>query len=99
MGSEGQPPEQIHGGKKTQHDLCSKFFFDLYNVFTFEREMTFGGSAERVGERGSEAGSALTAATRCEAQTHKPQDHDLSQSQTLHRLSHPGAPVQQILTS
>ena len=27
------------------------------------------------------------------ARTHKPQDHDLSQSQTLNRLSHPGAPT------
>ena len=30
---------------------------------------------------------------RCGARTHKPRDHDLSQSWTLHRLSHPGAPI------
>ena len=29
---------------------------------------------------------------RCGAQTHKPGDHDLGQSQMLNRLSHPGAP-------
>ena len=28
----------------------------------------------------------------CGAQTHEPRDHDLSQSQTLNHLSHPGAP-------
>ena len=29
----------------------------------------------------------------CRAQTHKPRDHDLSWSQMLDRLSHPGAPI------
>ena len=29
---------------------------------------------------------------RCGAQTHKPRDHDLSRSEMLNRLSHPGAP-------
>ena len=33
------------------------------------------------------------------AGTHKPQDHDLSQSQMLNRLSHPGAPQQPFLNS
>ena len=29
----------------------------------------------------------------CGAQTHKPWDHDLSRSQMLNQLSHPGAPI------
>ena len=32
----------------------------------------------------------------CGAQTHKPQDHDLSRSRTLDRLSHPGTHVKVI---
>ena len=43
-------------------------------------------------ERGSEAGSVLTAVSLMWAQTHELQDHDLSQSWTLNPLSHPGAP-------
>ena len=35
----------------------------------------------------------------CKAQTHEPWDHDLSRSQTLNQLSHPGAPLPTILTS
>ena len=50
----------------------------------------FGGGRgrERERDRGSQAGSVLTAVSPM--QTHKLWDHDLSQSQTLHQLSHPG---------
>ena len=50
--------------------------------------------AEREGDTESEAGSKLSAQSLiCGARTHKPQVHDLSQSRTLNRLRHPGAPL------
>ena len=52
-----------------------------------------GGGAEREGDTEPEAGSRLRAiSTDTGAQTHGLRDHDLSQSPTLNRLSHPGAP-------
>ena len=59
----------------------------------FERERMSRGGAERDGDTESEAGSSLSCQHRAwhGAQTPEPQDHDLSQSQTLNRLSHPGA--------
>ena len=44
-----------------------------------------GGGADREGDTESEAG------LNCGAQTHG-RDHDLSQSQMLNQLGHPGAP-------
>ena len=60
--------------------------------FIFERERKrerAGGGADRIRNRLQ----ALSCQHRawCGAQTHKPWDHDLSQSQMLNRLSHPGA--------
>ena len=43
-----------------------------------------------MGDKGSEAGSSLIAESPM--QSLNSQDHDLSQSGTLNRLSHPGAP-------
>ena len=37
------------------------FFCFLINVYSFLKESISGGEAEREGDRGSEAGSALTA--------------------------------------
>ena len=54
-----------------------------------ERQSTSGEGAKREGDTESEAGSS--ALSQRGAQTHGPQDHDLSQSQTLNRQSHPGA--------
>ena len=51
-------------------------------MFTFERG---GGKGQREGDRGSEAGSELTAETPMWGS-----NHDLSQSWMLNRLSHPG---------
>ena len=58
------------------------------------REHTSGVGAEREGDTESEAGSRLQAVnTEPEAwlELTELQDHDLSQSRTLNRLSHPGA--------
>ena len=51
------------------------------------------GEAEREGDTELEAGSRLSCQHRARrrARTHGPQDHDLSRSQKLNRLSHPGA--------
>ena len=61
-------------------------------LFTFERERVGerGGGAEREGGRGSEADSTLTAVNPMQGVI--PGNHDLSQSQILNRLSHPGTP-------
>ena len=63
-----------------------------------ERQSTSRARAEREGNTESKAGSRLQAPScqhraRCGVWTHKPWDHDLSQSQTLSQLSHPGAPT------
>ena len=50
------------------------------------------GGAEGEGDRGSEAGSVLTAASPVPGSTPKLRAHDLSRSRTLNRLSHAGAP-------
>ena len=51
------------------------------------------GGAERKGDRGSKAGSALTSSEPdTGTRTHEPWDRDLSRSQTLNQLSHPGTP-------
>ena len=44
------------------------------------------------GDRGSKVGSVLTAESPTRGSNSQLQDHDLSRSQTLNRLSHPGAP-------
>ena len=64
-------------------------------LFIFERVQMGEGQSE--GDRGSEAGSALTAVSPyvgldAGLELMNPQGHDLSRSQTLKRLSHPGAP-------
>ena len=43
-------------------NYTSFFFFFLINVHSFWRERASGGRAEKEGDRGSKAGSALTAA-------------------------------------
>ena len=59
-----------------------------------ERQSMSRGGAEREGDTESETGSRLWAVWAwCGAQTHGLQDHDLSQSQMLNQLSHPGAPM------
>ena len=65
------------------------FFF----TFIFEGEKVRAGEGQGVGDRGSEMGSVMTAASLMWAQTHKLRDHDLSQNWMLSRLSHPGAPA------
>ena len=82
--------------------MCNEFILLLssLNFFKFiferQRESTSGGGGEREEATESEAGSSLRAistepTTRLEPV--KLQDHNLIQSQTLNRLSHPGVPV------
>ena len=67
-------------------------------MFILERES--GGVVEREGDIEPEADSiqALSCQHRalCWTGAHKAQDHDLDQSQTLNRLSHPGAHLHRI---
>ena len=61
-----------------------------------KRDRAWAGEGERERDSESEAGSRLWAVTTEPntggAWTHKPWDHDLSGSQILNQLSHPGAP-------
>ena len=60
-----------------------------------ERTHTSGRGAEREGDRGSKAGSALTAVSLMQgsnSRTMRTHDTDLSLCRTRNRLSHPGAP-------
>ena len=74
------------------------FFLHLFRFFLRNRvrQSMSGGGAEREGDIESEAGSRLWASGQyrawCGAGTHELWDHDLSRSQMLNRLSHPGAP-------
>ena len=75
-----------------------KIFFVL--MFVFERERA---SEQRRGRgRGRHRIWSRLQGLSCQhrawhgTQTHDPWDHDLSQSRTLNRLSHPGAPIYSI---
>ena len=59
-----------------------------------ERKSMRGGGAEREGDRIPSRFQALSCQHTAQrgARTHELWDHDLSQSRTLNRLSHPGAP-------
>ena len=59
-----------------------------------QRQSVSGGGSEREGDRIWSRFQALRCLHRAQhgAWTHKPWDHDLSQSRMLHWLSHPGAP-------
>ena len=73
------------------------YYFNIY-LFLRDRDRAWAGEGqiEREGDTESETSSRLWASIQhragCGAQTHEPWDHDLSRSQSLSRLSHPGAP-------
>ena len=77
------------------HFLFFFFFFNVYFIFETETEHERGRVRERRRHRIWDRLQALSCRyrARCRAWTHGPRDHDLSRSQTLNRLSHPGAPV------
>ena len=66
----------------------------IFILFLRERERERERGRERGRHRIQSRVQALSCQHRAEsgAQTHRPQDHDLSHSQTLNQLSHPGAP-------
>ena len=84
-----------------QTNYCLCFLLEVFFLmFIFDRERErerarmSGGGAERGRHR---IWSRLQAPScqhraRCGAPTHEPWDHDLSRSQKLNQLSHPGAP-------
>ena len=75
------------------------YFFNFFNVYLFLRQRETEHEWRRVREKGRHRiWNRLQALScqhraRCRARTHGPWDHDLSRSQTLNRLSHPGAPL------
>ena len=75
--------------------------FSFFNVYLFLREIETETEHEQGRGREKEretqtpkqaAGSELSAQSPMGARTHKQWDRDLSRSQTLNWLSHPGAP-------
>ena len=72
-------------------------------MFIFERETEHeqGRGRKRGRQRIWNRLQALSCQHRAQrgAQTHGPQDHDLSQSRPLNRLSHPGAPHSYVYNS
>ena len=75
-------------GKSFWDCQLNKRFFNVY----FLRESTSRGGAERERDTESEAGSKLSAQSPMQGLNSQTQNHSLSWSQTLNRLSHPGAP-------
>ena len=77
----------------------SLFLKNFLNVYLFLRQRETKHERGRVRERGRHRiRSRLQALScqhraRCRARTHGPWNHDLSQSQTLNQLNHPGAPT------
>ena len=75
------------------------FFFYFFLTFIYfwdrERQSMNGGGSERGKHRIWNRLQALSCQHRARrrAQTHELRDHDLSRSQPLNRLSHPGAPA------
>ena len=70
-------------------------FSNVYSFFERQSECGSGAGAEREGDRIQSSLQALSCQHRawCEAWIHELWDHDLSWSQMLNRLSHPGAPL------
>ena len=74
------------------------FFLIFFNVYLFLRQRETEHEQGRVRGRGRQRIGSRLQALSCQhrvrrgALTQKPWDHDLSWSQTLNRLSHPGAP-------
>ena len=77
---------------KSSCGCCFVFFFKF--IFEREREHKQGRSRERGRHRIRGLLQALSCqyGAQCGARTHEPRDHDLSQSQMLHGLNHPGGP-------
>ena len=88
---QGNPYKKI-AATLTFNNKCVVGFFFFYILFSFQRQSTSGGGAEREGNTESETGSRLWA-VRIESNAGlKPWDHDLNRSRTLNQQSHPGAP-------
>ena len=74
------------------------FFFKFCNVYLFLRQIETEHEQGRGRKRGRHRIQSGLQALSCQhrsrrgARIHRPWDHDLSQSRTLNRLSHPGAP-------
>ena len=66
---------------------CNFFFCFLKNIYFWQRDR----QTDRQNLKQA-PGRELLAWARSRARTHEPQDRDLSQSWTLNRWSHPGAP-------
>ena len=68
----------------------------LFFSWLFLRELKQGRSRVRGTEDPKQVLHGQQRA-RCGARTHKPRDHELSRSQMLNQLSHPGAPLETFL--
>ena len=75
--------------------ICSNHLF-FFNIYSWERERESTRVGGSIREKETQIWSRLQALS-CQHRPwcggSKPLDHDLSQNQTLNRLSHPGAPL------
>ena len=69
--------------------------FNFFNVYFFlrERQHVNRGRGRQTGRQDLKRAPCWQQRVWCGARTHKPWDHDLSWSQKLNQLSHPGAPL------
>ena len=90
---------QCFPGSCPAWDLSIAALSFFFNVYFWERERASKLGRGMVRERGRHRIWSRLQAPRCQhraqhgAWTHKPWDHDLSQSQMLSQLSYPGAPA------
>ena len=78
------------------------FILIFFNVYLFLIDRSWAGEGQK--ERETQNTNRLPALNcqhraRCRAWTHEPWDYDLSRSQILNRLSHPGIPTNLILAT
>ena len=75
-----------------------RIHWGYFNVYLFLRQSMNGGGAERGRHRIRRRIQALSHQPRARhgARTHGPRDRDLSWSQMLNRLSHPGMPIKHL---
>ena len=77
-----------------EHRCRYSFSLCFFSLFLREREHNLGNAIEKERHRIWRRLQALSCQHRAiyRAQTHEPWDHDLSWSQMLNQLNHPGAP-------
>lgn len=96
-----EAPHRLTSDLRSLEPHTSKSGFFFFFIFNFGSERHELGRSSRERGRQRMIWIRLHAHSRepwCGARTHEPWDHDLSWSETLSWLSHPGAPQVRVLT-